>query len=123
MTNKPQFTLKAILGCTTALCVASAMINRCDEFLAVYYVPVVVGGCVGYLVKGWQGLWVGAFLGALVALIIGLPTYVLYLWIKFRVLPGLSWVVAAAPHFFLPHPRVPPFARVAFTGVVACGLA
>ncbi len=71
----------AILGCTTALCVTLAVCVVVDElFFAVYFVPLAVGGCVGYLLKGWRGLCTGTFLGALATLVIGIPAYVLWLW-------------------------------------------
>ncbi len=75
MTTKPRFTLKAILGCTTVLCVTSALFVVLGDFFAVYFVPLSVCGCAGYLLKGWRGLCIGAFLGVLGMLVIGLPGY------------------------------------------------
>lgn len=77
--TKTQFTLKAMLGCMAALCVAVAILPACDEFVALYYMPMVVGGCVGYLLKGWRGLCVGVLLGVFAFLIIGIPAYLAWL--------------------------------------------
>ena len=65
MNPQPRFTLKAILGCNAALCVPLAMIAG-GETHGLIYVSLIIGGCVGYLVKGWNGLVVGVGVGALV---------------------------------------------------------
>ena len=82
--DKPRFTLLAILGCTTALCVALAIFVLGNTFYAVYCFPLVVGGCVGYLLRGWRGLCMGAFLAALGVVMIGLPGYVFWLLLNTR---------------------------------------
>ena len=82
--DKPRFTLKAIFGCTTVLCVISALYVVLGDFFAVYFVPLFVGGCVGYLLQGWRGLCIGATLGVLGMVLLGLPGYVFWLWLNAR---------------------------------------
>lgn len=83
MPHKPRSTLCAILGCTAALSVPLVVLlvgNPSIRLVALHYVPIVVGGCVGYSVKGWRGLWIGAGLAALATLVIGVPASALWLW-------------------------------------------
>jgi hypothetical protein len=82
MTTKPRFTLRAIFGCTTVLCVIFALCVVLGDFFAVYFVPLFVGGCAGYLLQGWRGLCIGAFLAVLATLVIGLPGYAVWLWLN-----------------------------------------
>ena len=75
MTDKPRFTLKTILVCIAALCVPLAMFCAMGGglalALALALVPIVLGACIGYLVKGRDGaiagLLVGFLCGALLA--------------------------------------------------------
>ena len=71
MTDKPRFTLKTILVCIAALCVPLAMFCAMGGGLALALVPIVLGACIGYLVKGRDGaiagLLVGFLCGALLA--------------------------------------------------------
>ena len=62
------------------MCVTLAVCVVVDEFFAVYFVPLAVGGCVGYLLKGWRGLCTGVFVAIFATLLIGMPVYVLWIW-------------------------------------------
>ena len=64
VTNKPRFTLKAILGCTAALSVPLALAAAGEQLGAVLLLPVV-SGCIGYLEGGWDGLTLGVLLAVL----------------------------------------------------------
>jgi hypothetical protein len=77
--HKPRFTLKAILGCVAALCVALGVaMSFWPDGLVV--LPFVVGGSVGYLLRSWGGLIFGVILA----------TPVLY--VAVAVLLSLQWL-------------------------------
>jgi hypothetical protein len=65
MTHQPRFTIRAMLGCTAALCVPLAIMAAGEAFGFVALFPVV-GGCVGYLLGGSGGVMTGGFVGLLV---------------------------------------------------------
>jgi len=69
MANRPQFSLKAILGIMAVLSVPLAMLatqyGELAEFGLILALPVV-GGCVGYCLGGWKHVGVGALIGLIV---------------------------------------------------------
>jgi hypothetical protein len=64
MVHRPRFTLKGILGVTAALSVLLALMAA-RSIYGWIYAPLVLAACVGYLVKGWNGLWISAFVVAI----------------------------------------------------------
>ena len=77
MVHRPRFTLKGILGVTTGLSVLLALIAA-RSIYGLLYAPLVIAACIGYLVKGWEGFWIGAFLIA-VAMFVSAGLFVVYL--------------------------------------------
>ena len=77
MTYRPRFTLKGILGITAVLSVLLALMAA-RSIYGLLYAPLVVAACIGYLVKGWNGFWIGAFLIA-VAMFVSAGLFVVYL--------------------------------------------
>ena len=64
MCHGPQFSLKGIMVVILAIAVPLGLAAS-GEVLGVFFLPPVVGACVGYLVKGWDGVPVGVFLAVL----------------------------------------------------------
>ena len=58
MTDKPRFTLKAILICTTIQCISLAMFAAGNE-LWILLLPFTLFGCGGFLIGRAKGCLVG----------------------------------------------------------------
>lgn len=65
MPQRPQFSLKEILAIITLLSLPMTLMavqHPVLRSLGVAYGVVFLGGSVGYLINGWKGAGIGAFL-------------------------------------------------------------
>ena len=66
MTTRPRFTLKAILGCVVVLSAPLALVAAGATDAYLLELPTC-GGCVGYLLDGWEGAVSGLMIGFIVS--------------------------------------------------------